>query len=140
MTRPSTRMFQAIGRLNRTRSALVDAVRDTDSLPELRAAVLELASDIESFLDGHEPASEIAESRRDTVPCPPPAFEPPTALVDWKTQREREFDGNAGCDVCATLRANRRGTPCRHCIAERYLGVNEDSAPNVPCARPSGGP
>jgi hypothetical protein len=68
-------MFQAIGRLNRARSALAAAVRNTDTLPGLRAAVLELASDIEAFLNGAEPASEIAESRRDTVPCPPPTFD-----------------------------------------------------------------
>ncbi len=75
LTRPSApapRMFQAIGRLNRTRSALASAVRNTDTLPELRAAVLELASDIEAFINGAEPASEIAEARRDTEPCPPP--------------------------------------------------------------------
>ena len=73
--RPSTRMFQAIGRLNRVRSALAAAVRNTDTLPGLRAAVLELASDIESFINGAEPASEIAESTRDTVPCPPPGYQ-----------------------------------------------------------------
>lgn len=61
--RPNPRMFQAIGRLNRARSALVGAVR-------------ELASDIEAFINGAEPASEIAESRRDTEPCPPPYAEP----------------------------------------------------------------
>ncbi len=54
-------MFQAVGRLNRTRCALMSAVR-------------ELASDIEAFLDGAEPASEIAESRRDTEPCPSPGY------------------------------------------------------------------
>ena len=68
-------MFQAIGRLNRTRGALMSAIRETNTLPELRAAVLELASDIEAFLDGAEPASEIAESTRDTEPCPSPAFD-----------------------------------------------------------------
>ncbi len=76
VTRPNPRMFQAIGRLNRTRSALASAVRNTDTLPELRAAVLEPASDLESFINGAEPASEIAESRRDTEPCPPPYAEP----------------------------------------------------------------
>lgn len=64
-------MFQAIGRLNRTRTKLAAAVRETDSLPELRRAVLELASDLEAFLDGHAPPSELGESRRDTERCPP---------------------------------------------------------------------
>lgn len=124
-TPPTPRMFQAIGRLNRTKSKLVDAVRDEPTLPGLRAAVLELASDIEAFLDGHPPMSEV-ESRRDTEPCPAPA---PDTLPPWEcTNLEQYTDA---------LRAARRGE-CAGWF--RYLDRDEPSAPDVPVNRPSGGP
>lgn len=57
------------------RSRLMKAVRECATLTELRAAVVEVACDLE-------------ESKRDTVPCPPPVYDhereqaaPPTPLT-----------------------------------------------------------
>lgn len=64
-------------RLKRIRSRLMRALR-THGAPHLRAAVVEVASDIEAMLEGRAVADEacpdtVRFDERDTIPAPPPA-------------------------------------------------------------------
>jgi hypothetical protein len=67
-------------RLNRIRSRLMRALRH-EQPARLRAACVELASDIEAMVAGLPVADEAcpstarSRSGADTLPCPPPTFE-----------------------------------------------------------------
>jgi hypothetical protein len=60
-------------RLNQIRDRLVDAVKYERTMPGLRARMVELAADVESWRDGRTTSSAAFAAARDTTPCPPPA-------------------------------------------------------------------
>lgn len=65
-------------RLNIIQARLLDLAKAERRMPEMRAELFRLASDIESYRDGRSPSSQAFESVRDTVPCGPPQSQPNT--------------------------------------------------------------
>jgi hypothetical protein len=72
-------------RLARISSRLMRAVR-VERPAKLRAAVVELAADIEAMLDGRpvpdEACPPTVRDDRDTEPAPPPSLD---MTIDWST-------------------------------------------------------